>query len=294
MKVYECYGLKNIGIEENENKLVYTKDRYIGLEKELESMELLFYPSELNYWRIDNDGSLRQNGKELKFSKPLRNNGIILALKELNKLFKNNLTTPTHSIRTSDHFHVNIRDFDEEELKSLHKNVLALEQSLFNFGKLKFDRKHNPYCVPHWIFFQEYTRLIPEVMEDYFILPKYLSVGFNTEFGTVEFRMFESSTATSEILRRINVLLEFVENSKYLRYSGENLTTFAKKLLPKSFKYISKYIQVSPQIETLPTKRIQKEYTDRLSVSIRKSKVAIKPILLSPTPPPPPSIPINW
>lgn len=284
MKVHEYYGLVNLGEDEVENNLIYAKDRYIGLEKELESMEMIRWTDPLKYWKVDEDGSLRNNGKELKFAKPLKNNGIILAIKELDKIFKNNFSTPTHSIRTSDHFHVNIRDFNEGELKNLHQNILVLEQSLFNLGKLKFDRKHNPYCVPHWVYFQEYTNAFPGgSIEDYFILPKYLSMGFNAKFGTIEFRMFESSTTITEILRRINVLLELVDNSKKIVYTNNDLGSFARKLLPKSFKYISEYLQESPRIERSATICIPNEKSGRFTASILKSSAKPK-ITLQETP----------
>ena len=281
MKVHEYFGLVNLGEDEIENNLIFAKDRYIGLEKELESMEMIQGPDSLKYWRVDEDGSLRNNGRELKFSKPLKNNGIILAIKELDRLFKENFSTPTHSMRTSDHFHVNIRDFNEEELKNLHQNILVLEQSLFNLGKLKFDRKHNPYCIPHWIYFQEYTHVFPEEsIGNYFELPKYLSMGFNSRFGTIEFRMFESSTTITEILRRINTLLELVDNSKHIVYTGGDLGSFARKLLPKSFKYISRYLQESPKIERTTREYIPKEKSGRLTASIlkssKKSKVTLQ------------------
>lgn len=278
MKVHECFGLTNLGEDEVENNLIHARDRYIGLEKELESMEMIRWPDSIKYWRVDEDGSLRNNGRELKFTKPLKNNGIILAIKELDKLFKNNFSTPTHSIRTSDHFHVNIRDFNEEELKNLHQNIMVLEQTLFNLGKLKFDRKHNPYCIPHWVYFQEYTNAFPgESISSYFELPKYLSMGFNARFGTIEFRMFESSTTITEILRRINTLLELVDNSKHTVYTGGDLGSFARKLLPKSFKYISRHLQESPKIEKITREYIPKEKSGRLTASILlsnpKSKV---------------------
>ena len=281
MRVHEYFGLVNIGEDEIENNLIHAKDRYIGLEKELESMEMIRWPNSTKYWRVDEDGSLRNNGKELKFSKPLKNNGIILAIKELDRLFKENFSTPTHSVRTSDHFHVNIRDFNEEELKNLHQNILVLEQSLFNLGKLKFDRKHNPYCVPHWVYFQEYTNSFPEgSIGSYFELPKYLSMGFNSRFGTIEFRMFESSTTITEILRRINTLLELVDNSKHTVYTSGDLGSFARKLLPKSFKYISRYLQESPKIERTTREYIPKEKSGRLTASIlkssKKSKVTLQ------------------
>lgn len=269
MRVYEYLGLVNLGENGIENKLISAKDRYIGLEKELESMGMIRYPDHMEYWMIDEDGSLRNNGKELKFNKPLKNNGIILALKELDRLFKENFSTPTHSMRTSDHFHVNIRDFNEKELKNLHQNILVLEQSLFNLGRLKFDRKHNPYCVPHWVYFQEYTNgFTGGSIGRYFELPKYLSMGFNSVFGTIEFRMFESSTSITEILHRINVLLELVDNSKRTVYTGGGLESFAKKLLPKSFPYISRYLQESPKIETIIKNGVPKEVSWRLTASI--------------------------
>ena len=276
-KVSDYLGLTPLDVNEEESKFIHVNGRYIGIEKELESMKLFSIP-ETEYWNIDEDGSLRNYGIELKFRKPFKNNGIIIALKELNWLFENFFKEPTHSIRTSEHFHVNIRDFTIEELISLHTNLMVLEQTLFNFGKIKFDRKHNTYCMPHWIYFSEYQFATPKYFDEYFELPKYLSTGFNRQFGTVEFRMFESITKISEILQRVNVLLELVEYSKTLTYSGGELAKFCRKLLPKSYKYIVQYIQESPKIERIKPVTLKSSYSNRLHKSLNKG------IPLSPQP----------
>jgi hypothetical protein len=275
-KISDYLGLPSIDLDEKENKFIYVIGRYIGIEKELESMKLSDIP-EIIYWNIAEDGSLRNRGIELKFKEPLNNNGIILALKELDSLFKSCFRDLTHSSRTSEHFHVNIRDFTIEELISLHTNLMALEQTLFNLGKIKFDRKHSTYCTPHWVYFSEYQFNIPQDFDGYFTLPKYLSAGFNSKFGTIEFRMFESITRISEILQRVNVLLELVEYSKTFTYSGEELVKFCKKLLPKSYKYISQYIQESHKIEKIKPIYLDYSQSNRLQKSLEKRVTSPSP-----------------
>lgn len=208
--VSDVFNLMPIEVPKNSPTVVAY--RHVGLECERETCaaknESVYKP----YKRIQfkADGSLRNNGKELVFNKALAGNQIIEAIKELDFIFNN--FEMTHSERTSDHIHVNIQDFTDTDIEVLYHNLLALEATFFNVGKVKFSRVNNSYCMPHWEFLK--IRPLEDTPWGIFSFPKYLSYRFCGGYGSVEFRMFESVNSASRLLSRINLCLEVVDRSK--------------------------------------------------------------------------------
>lgn len=224
---------------------LFVNSRNLGFEAEREGCENIYLLPILSYFNIKEDGSLRRNGVEFVFKTPVYGSAIIDAFKELGDII--NLIKPSHSYRTSDHFHVDICDFNEREISNLFNNSLLLENTLFNFGTLstEWDRKTNSYCMPVSKYLS--TTIYPKgfkVMD----IPKYLGFRFSNQYGTIEYRMFNSTDSILMEITRANVLLELVEYSKNIQLSS-NLKNI-KDLLPKSYKYIKPYISPPTTIET--------------------------------------------
>lgn len=223
------------------SSLVSVNDIFVGLECERETNRIKSYALfTTEYITIKNDGSLRNNGKEYIFSRPLYGKQIVKALMELRNLWL--IYDTSHSYRTSDHIHINIQDFNQEQVNTLILNSLAMEETLFNLNILKWNRKNNPYCTPVNKYLEEsnnhYTRKLFSTESFYFSrLPKYL--GFRlTEYGSIEYRMFESTDSVLTLLNRINICLELVNASKNLLRLNDNLSNI-KLLFPTTNKLIS-------------------------------------------------------
>lgn len=218
-------------------------NRNLGFEAEREECFNIHLLPVLQYFNIKEDGSLRNTGLEFVFRSPLYGSAIIDAFKELGTIWK--WVKPSHSYRTSDHFHVDICDFNEEQVENLFHNSLLLENTLFNLGTLsiEWNRKTNSYCMPVGKYLG--TREVPKGF-NIIGLPKYLGFRFSHEYGTIEYRMFNSTDSILAQITRANILLELVERSKNIRLNSlDNI----KALLPKSYKYIAPYVTSPSEVE---------------------------------------------
>jgi hypothetical protein len=219
--------------------------RYVGYEAEREDCRpLTIVNLNRDLISLDEDGSLRGGGVEFKFSKPLRGNDVVSAITNLVNAWRVS-GMPSHSYRTSDHIHVDVSDFTAADLNRLYSNSLYMERSLFNMGRSMFNREHSTFCVPHYKFMQA-EDINSFTGFNCFKLPKYLSFRFSEEYGTIEYRMFESTDSASEILGRISVCIEIVENSKKIKV--ENPAQI-KHLLPTSYRRIKSYLSLNNPIK---------------------------------------------
>jgi hypothetical protein len=247
--VAEKLGLPDRYSKDNIKCTLPVTSRYVGYEAERENCSpYTVMHLDAALLRCDGDGSLRDGGLEYKFSKPLRGNDVVSAITNLVGAWRAT-KIPSHSYRTSDHIHIDISDFTEDDIDRLYLNSFYLERSLFNMGRSMFNREHNTYCVPHYKFlqsedFRRYTGF------NCFKLPKYLSFRFSEEYGTIEYRMFESTNSASEILGRIGVCLELVENSKRMDVNKVSV----KRFLPSSYRRIKSYLSLNnaEELNTIP------------------------------------------
>lgn len=244
MNVAEHLGVRPPLNAPKSSNALFVNSRNLGFEAERESCGSIWKLPILNYLIIKEDGSLRDSGMEFVFRSPLYGSDIISAFKELHTVHKT--VQPTHSYRTSDHFHVDICDFVEDELDNLFHNSLLLENTLFNFGTLvqKWDRKTNSYCTPVGKYLS--NNLTPKGW-NILDIPKYLGFRFSQQFGTIEYRMFNSTDSSIIEINRANVLMELVENSKRIILNKDlsNLNS----LLPNAHKILRPYLTKPVDIE---------------------------------------------
>jgi hypothetical protein len=232
------------------------------------------YPYYVRYLQTTKDGSLRENGIEIRFRQPYLGKALADAIKESVKLLQ--WAAPSHSKRTSNHIHVNVQDFSEEDLNRLHSNYMLLEPTLFRMTDYGYARQHGTYCVPHHKYLQAFKYLEKPSGFQLFYLPKYLAMGFNREFGSVEFRMYESTDSLAQILRDVNIALELVEYSKQGVTLKENYNNLPE-LFPRMFQEIKKcLVRVKPKtMETFDYEACRR-LEDELRIRAEPQRVAVK------------------
>lgn len=114
----------------------------VGIEVEVENILTIDPNLTLGFWKIDEDGSLRNNGREF-ISYPISSNYIQPALVHLFQCLNKDID---FSKRTSIHIHLNARTFDLENLASFLFTYLTMENILFKYADL--NRRSNIFCVP--------------------------------------------------------------------------------------------------------------------------------------------------
>lgn len=259
-KISSFLGIRNL--EAKAYDFLKIKDLFFGTEIELESFRFKSYfdTTSMKYWRYTEDGSLRPlngTGGEFKFKTPLAGNDIILALKELDFLKKKSFREPpTFSERTGNHYHINVTNISTEELANVVINFIIFENVFYQIGSIKFDRINNAYCCPlinneyldelyYYYSIKNYNKFISVLIDKFH---KYSSLYFNTNFGTLEFRLFDSAIQFPIILKHIEILSNFFINSKgnYVDYLPNNIRDLYIVSNPKKiFKGVYKSIDTN-------------------------------------------------
>lgn len=182
---------------------IVDKNTYIGIEVEVENVHVFKQTSP--YWRMIEDGSLRNSGREF-ITPPIRAWRVERALTQLFNIELNQ--DIDFSERTSIHIHMNIRTLTVPQLESLIITYILFEKVLFNF--IGNNRYNNIFCVPivetdigenllsmitnknPEVFWQKYTalNLLP-------IMSK----------GTIEFRHMSGTKDIERLITWINLLL---------------------------------------------------------------------------------------
>lgn len=188
-----------------------------GLEIEIENItELLFLEY---YWKITEDHSLRNSGKEF-ISIPLRTKQIPYALEYLKDILNQQNPTYEFSNRCSLHTHLNVRDFTKERLCIFIILYCLFENHFFNIAGTK--REYNIFCIPLWKTNQlpPYKKLM-EDLDIYTYWNKYSALNCgsilgspdNERLGTIEFRHLYGTLDTNIIYHWINSILSLREAS---------------------------------------------------------------------------------
>ena len=212
---------------------------FVGLELELEQMAHLV-PMNLrstlvqsNFWRYHYDDSLRDCGTELIMAiptgEPLRGADIIEALEVLREVLDTwkavSGRTPAISKRTSTHVHIDVRDFDIEQIQRYAMLWVVFEEVLFNWSAPK--RARNNYSRSAMEFpdveeqFGQLFDLSPghpgnmyhfinENGRKYDALNLYSMVNL----GTLEFRAMGGCYDPDRLLEWINILLSMRQAAK--------------------------------------------------------------------------------
>lgn len=146
MDMYDVLGLKRPDKYVNETHAALVSDDAFGIEVEVERAGPLFGVEHNRYWNIAGDGSLRNDGCELKFKKPLWGQDAVNALGNLHKVLLPLAKDHDFSDRTSVHIHVDIRDLTPAQLSTYIYLYLTFEPLLTSLLPPK--RQHSEFCVP--------------------------------------------------------------------------------------------------------------------------------------------------
>jgi hypothetical protein len=171
----------------------------IGIEVEVEGVQSLKLSSHFyTYWREDEDGSLKDRGKEF-ISIPLSGKHIDYALHYLDELCSDTRLKWTH--RTSIHVHANVSRYSEEDLAALILLYALFEELLFAF--VDPVRSNNPYCY-------KITSVAPEECFNAGMTTKYCALNISPvkTFCTVEFRHLQGVGNTKTIRRWVQLVVK--------------------------------------------------------------------------------------
>ena len=184
---------------------IVDKNTYIGIEVETENVTY-WDDGYSPYWKITEDGSLRNNGREF-ISVPIKAFRVENAL---TSLFEKQLNKDIDfSERTSIHIHMNVRTMTVEQLKTMILLYLVFEKAMFRY--VNPDRYDNIFCVPlnetnfggnlRGLFEEDYIHDMSWL--------KYTAMNLCPIFekGTVEFRHLHGTKDIKEIVNWINLIL---------------------------------------------------------------------------------------
>lgn len=158
-----------------------------GTELEIESV--LNAPGKPTNWKLEIDGSLRNEGREF-ISPPLDTENLINGFKKIHASFVSYEEYPKFSERTSIHVHVNCLDLETTQVKQI---ILwyALFEPVF-FAMVNPIRANNIHCVPldQTHLCGVYKKPLPEMVSKW---SKYTALNLMplSSQGTIEFRHME-------------------------------------------------------------------------------------------------------
>lgn len=183
---------------------VADKNTYLGIEVETENVQL-FVDTHSPYWRITEDGSLRNSGREF-VSIPIKAFRVENAL---DSLFKSQINPDIEfTERTSIHIHMNVRTMTVDQLKAMILLYLLFERALFRY--VDKDRYNNIFCVPlNETSFGERLTSLFDNNRLHLSWTKYTALNLLPIFekGTIEFRHLHGTKDIPEILGWINLIL---------------------------------------------------------------------------------------
>ena len=192
----------------------------VGIEVEVENVTHIDPNIPLCFWQIDEDGSLRNHGKEFKtYALPIK-----YAQLALEQLFRGLNPDIDFSSRTSIHVHLNVQGLTINQLLTLLFTYTTVENLLFKFAGAS--RRNSIFCTPI-----TETNLVSGLdirnsgyLANHFkgTWQKYSALNFNPvhTFGTVEFRQMPG---TSDITK-LCIWLELLSRIRLYSYQN-NLAT---------------------------------------------------------------------
>lgn len=206
----------------------FTSDTFVGIEIECENCSSNSNKADPDLrklykvlWVVKDDGSLRNNGLEWVTPAGITAGDATIALRVLEKYFKEIMPNIQANARTGVHIHVNFNDKTPEQLGSLIALYSVFEKSLFAFcgGRTK-----NGYCVP----VRHSATAVPDTLrliaqgpvKPYDVwrmcrnVPKYsaMNLGAMSEFGSVEFRHAQGTVnPAQDVIPWLHVIVSLYE-----------------------------------------------------------------------------------
>lgn len=195
----------------------FQPDCEIGLEVELEGFNaanMVGYIKPRDYWRAENDPSLRGDCIEMVLHQPIKYAALDTALKRFDAIAEEAKFKPAISRRCSLHVHF---DFSRKKFYSLIKflTLYAMLEPHF-FEAVAPERKGNQFCVA----FSESDLFVSEIVRaiqtrKFFSFTnelRYMACNLSSlnKFGSIEIRMHPGTASTKQMRRWVEALYELV------------------------------------------------------------------------------------
>lgn len=199
---------------------IFRSESYVGIEIEMENVSSSVLNG-LPSWRQVAEQSV--DGWELVLRQPKCTHGLFLALEELQSIRGNINEERTFTERTSNHFHIDIRDMTYIQLMNFLTLSVMFEPVFFKY--VASHRSSNHFC---WSFLdcQNLITRIKTVNDTYRggdpdsvrrsmneqfnqSSTKYSAINLSSipRYGSLEFRMHEGTLNTNAMIRWVNILL---------------------------------------------------------------------------------------
>lgn len=140
MKISDIYHYHNYVEQEIVSHPLVVSNNLVGLEIELENVNRRSINS--SYWTSDEDGSLRNNGREFMFRVPIGGANLFKAIAEASKHFYED--KPEATMRCSAHMHYDVRGKTVDQLKNLLIAYTVYEKAMFKCSGM--NRYKNNFC----------------------------------------------------------------------------------------------------------------------------------------------------
>ena len=198
----------------------------IGIEIENEFKQEPNFKS-LNDWKVSSDSSLRYYGIEF-VSRPLYEKNYKQAVTNLSKYVEGKDHTPTNSIRTSVHVHLDVSQLSFIEVLTFACIYWTLEEVLSSYAG--DHRKGNLFCLRlKDALGQAY--FLQRILDEYNVTTnagltndfRYGSLNFSAirKFGTIENRLMRGTFDVDTITTWVDSLLKIKEFSLKFKHPGE-------------------------------------------------------------------------
>jgi hypothetical protein len=232
-----------------------------GLELEVEGIYQVHHDvAELisPYWKVVNDGSLRNHGREFVMTGPQNGvdleNAIKILDEALNFCKEDSHNRVKYNWRTSLHVHHDCTKLTIKEIGSIVLTYLVFEKILIDY--CDSSRQDNIFCAPIYAVdqVQEYLKVFLKIGELHLgEEQKYsaLNVGALRKFGSLEFRMHHGTHSFDEIIQWLNILGELRDAGRKMHKAGtlldlpsvassEGFYKFYKQCFPKTWNVLKK------------------------------------------------------
>jgi hypothetical protein len=243
--------LKSSRVKNNPTIVTYQPKNYgiVGIEIEVEGIPCKMNSQDEYFplhdplpvaWQGKEDGSLRNHGVEY-VSVPIRNWEVPVALDLLAKHIKL-CRSSNFSPRCGTHFHINIRDFTEEDLAYFVMYYMIYEKFFFHLaGK---ERLNSYHCAPlTQLYIREYLLDVLGLVhmtdpyanaDKYSSWHKYTSLNLSSipKFGTLEVRLLPGGYDWNKLAEFIDIILQLRNyiiktDKKILRHDVLNLNSYS-------------------------------------------------------------------
>lgn len=225
---------QKFGLSSDYSNILQTETAVVGIECEIEDVYLNSFHIPSN-WRVEEDGSLRNNGVEF-ISMPLTCQEASEAFRALHKTIKYRGNNDPFSERTSIHVHLNCFNMEPKQVRTLLL-IYAIWEPIF-FQMVHPRRMENIHCVPLFdtVIPQFYNKSLEVLIDKW---GKYSAINLLPlkEYGTVEFRhmhghndpmLFDQWLHAIENLWKFSMkwdklLPDHLCNDETLKFMGESL-----------------------------------------------------------------------